>query len=144
MQRESEPQPRSRYPDLDKWLEQTLGRIPTAQLVEQAHDLVGGLCTKRREWRMTVPPEATDSDVLLTGVLERLVAEHDRLTLQLYETFHTLESILSGVPEDEARYLAARDSVDIERLIPWDAPGGFLLSEQTAELRKAAREAAAR
>ena len=40
------------------------------QLVEQAHDHIGKLCTGEDRWKMTVPPQESDSDILFTRLAD--------------------------------------------------------------------------
>lgn len=40
------------------------------QLVEEAHNHIGRLCSGQDRWKMTVPPESTDSDLLFTRLAD--------------------------------------------------------------------------
>ncbi len=48
--------------------------------IERAMQHVGDLCAGRKTWRMCVPVQADDSDVLITGALRRAREEIERLT----------------------------------------------------------------
>lgn len=47
---------------------------PTEALIERAWDHISDLCAGRTKWRMSVPPNNGDSDLLLGEVIRRLKA----------------------------------------------------------------------
>ena len=48
-------------------------------VVAEAHDLIAGQCSGRRQWRMTIPVRHDDHDILISAALDRQTAEIERL-----------------------------------------------------------------
>ena len=50
-------------------------------LIERAEETVDGLCSSKRRWTMTVPPEPTDQDLIFSDLIvlaKRLLEEANR------------------------------------------------------------------
>jgi hypothetical protein len=71
---------------MSKSLEEMDATYTDAELVERARDILGEMCNGGQRWRMSIPVQASDSDMVIGEVIRRvarLSAENETLKAKL-------------------------------------------------------------